>query len=146
MKKNYIRIAAFYILSALYLVLYVGINILLDIFPEWIYSYSFILLNCGYVITFLYVVFLTFFVYKFSEIGKKDILKEILILDVPALLAITYTLWRRFLFNHIDMKHLWIRSYIVDDKTASVLLAVGSVIVGVEIIRYHRYLKVHQRA
>lgn len=123
---------------------YASINSMILAFPEGgIFSHiSYLtLVNLQMILYGFFWLLTAMFLFKLSKTVKTNLLTECFLLDVPALLSMTYQIWRRFIFNWFDYEQFFVRGILIDEGTYTVLLTLGSLLCGVEIMRYNEYFK-----
>ena len=140
----YKRIIFWHLFNLAFCVLYASINSMLLTFPDGDIFSHISYLTLVYLQLILYGLFWAITavcLFRLSKHAKINWLAEVLLLDMPALLSVTYLKWHRFIFNMFDYEQSFIRSIIIDEGTFDVLLILGSLILGVEIMRYKEYFK-----
>lgn len=135
------KMLLFYGVGFFFLLVLAGIELLLSSLPSWIGPYYQSFVFGKYILLCIFIVFLTLFVVDFSKLNKVNIPTEIILIDIPAVLMLTYLEWRRYLYNAIQDISAGFASYLQAENTFHIFLILGSVLAGIELIRYSRYLK-----
>lgn len=143
------KMILFYLLSFLYILSYVYFEIAEYYFYDF---YAKVLISTGiklYVrslIVIVYFISATYIVLEIAALPKSKKILDILWIDIPAVLILTYPIWHYpfsiYIFRGGDSQFLQIiKSYWLNLETSRIMFREGSILIGLEIYRYIRYKK-----
>ena len=97
-----------------------------------------------YLLSFLYI--LSYVYFEIAALPKSKKILDILWIDIPAVLILTYPIWHYpfsiYIFRGGDSQFLQIiKSYWLNLETSKIMFREGSLLIGLEIYRYIRYKK-----
>ncbi len=143
----YKKIIGFHILTVLYIFLLGTTIIAIEEFPEGLMGrYNIEMIPMYYFEMAIQVTFFicaALFLIAISKEKKKNLWLDILTLDVPAVLEIFWLKWRSNLFNMVGWgsKYGRLRVYISDENLHIIIMTIGGLLLGLEIVRYMDYFK-----
>ncbi len=142
--KKYMTLIGIYALSVVYMITYVvsiigyHISAFNDFFLKHFSLYYFGKHVISIIFFALFGILAVHFC-KFPKQGKQEIVIDLLIIDLPALLGVTIYFWWGKLGNIISGSSLngsWLDLFLTDENFHQTAMIIGSIMLGVEIMRY----------
>lgn len=75
---------------------------------------------------------------------KQEIIIDLLLIDLPSILGITYYFWQGVIYNILyesSLRGSWLNLFLTDEHFREIFLIIGSLMLGIEITRYIGYFK-----
>lgn len=135
-RKAYSMLVYYYMLTFIYLIVYVGAYITIQNFPNRFQVYYMALYYGKNLVMILFFACMPYVIFELIKKTKENWILDLFVMDIPALLMLTYEMWYPFITERIDWKYDILRAYMFDEKTANIMMCVGAMLVGIEFIRF----------
>lgn len=135
-RKAYGMLIYYYMLTIIYLIVYVGAYITIQNFPNRFQVYYMALYYGKNLVMILFFAYMPYVVFELIKKTKENWLLDLFVMDIPALLMLTYEMWYPFITERIDWKYDIFRAYMFDEKTANIMMCAGAMLVGIEFMRF----------
>lgn len=101
-RKAYGMLIYYYMLTIIYLIVYVGAYITIQNFPNRFQVYYMALYYGKNLVMILFFAYMPYVVFELIKKTKENWLLDLFVMDIPALLMLTYEMWYPFITERID--------------------------------------------